>query len=123
MNYVCLDKLFFKTTRKKGCFCLSKSYESNNKEDKNEKTLFEFEINDSLDELRKIEMELLDYLGFNMAEYENIRLDLNYPICDYYKICKKYGLEELKQEHEKQIEKDFGKILFLEKHPKKYIFR
>ena len=37
---------------------------------------------------------------------------LNYPICDYYyKICKKYGLEELKQ-HEKQIEKDFGKFIF-----------
>lgn len=118
-NELCLDNYLLKQPEEKGCFCLSKSYESKNEGDINEKILFEFEINGSLDELRKIKMELLDYLGFNMAEYENIRLDLNYPICDYYKICKKYGVEELKQEHEKQIEKDFGKILFLEKFPEK----
>ena len=61
-------------------------------------------------------MELLDYLGFNMAEDENIRLDLNYPRGNYDDICKKYGVEELEHEHEEQIEKIL-KHLFLENFP------
>ena len=106
-----------------GFFCVSTSYrnEPNPVPGRHDKIfpMFEFELKGGIDELRKVEMELLDYLGFNMTEDENIRTDLNYPKGDYDDICTKYNVEELEHEHEAMLEKDYGKIYFLENFPER----
>lgn len=118
-----LENYLLTYPEEKGFFCVSTSYrnEPNPVEGRHDKIfpMFEFELKGGMDELRKIEMELLDYLGFNMANDENIRLELNYPQGDYDEICKKYGVEELEHEHEEQIEKDFGSVFFLENFPER----
>ena len=45
--------------------------------------MFEFELKGGIDELRKVEMELLDYLGFGK------KLEMDYPCEDYDNICQK----------------------------------
>ena len=118
-----LENYLLTYPEEKGFFCVSTSYrnEPNPVEGRHDKIfpMFEFELKGGMDELRKVEMELLDYLGFNMANDENIRLELNYPRGDYDDICKKYGVEELEHEHEEQIEKDFGSAFFLENFPER----
>lgn len=118
-----LENYLLTYPEEKGFFCVSTSYrnEPNPVEGRHDKIfpMFEFELKGGMGELRKVEMELLDYLGFNMAEDENIRLELNYPRGDYDDICKKYGVDELEHEHEEQIEKDFGRAFFLENFPER----
>lgn len=118
-----LENYLLTYPEEKGFFCVSTSYrnEPNPVEGRHDKIfpMFEFELKGGMDELRKVEMELLDYLGFNMANDENIRLELNYPRGDYDDICEKYGVEELEHEHEEQIEKDFGSAFFLENFPER----
>ena len=48
--------------------------------------MFEFELKGGMDELRKMEGELLDYLGFQRKE------DGTFPSDDYDNVCKTYGL-------------------------------
>jgi aspartyl/asparaginyl-tRNA synthetase len=76
--------------------------------------MFEFELKGGIDELRKVEMELLDYLGFNVEGEK-----MNYPRDDYDNICKKYDVDELEHEHEEMLEKDYGKAFFLENFPQR----
>ena len=118
-----LENYLLTYPEEKGFFCVSTSYrnEPNPVEGRHDKIfpMFEFELKGGMDELRKVEMELLDYLGFNMTEDENIRLELNYPRGDYDDICKKYGVEELEHEHEEQMEKDYGRAFFLENFPER----
>jgi len=106
-----------------GFFCVSTSYrnEPNPVPGRHDKIfpMFEFELKGGIDELRKVEMELLDYLGFNMTEDENIKTNLDYPKGDYDDICKKYDVEELEHEHEAMLEKDYGKVYFLENFPER----
>ena len=106
-----------------GFFCVSTSYrnEPNPVPGRHDKIfpMFEFELKGGMDELRKVEMELLDYLGFNMSNDENIRLEKNYPRDDYDNICKKYDVDELEHEHEEQLEKDYGNVFFLENFPER----
>ncbi len=120
-----LENYLLTYPEEKGYFCVSTSYKNdpNTVEGMHDKNfpMFEFELKGGMDELRKVEMELLDYLGFNMAEYENIRLDLNYQRGNYDDICKKYGVEELEPKHEEQIEKNFGRVFFLENFPERII--
>ena len=56
----------------------------------------------------QVEMELLDYLGFNMAAHENIRLILIIHVV-ITPACKKYGVEG--QKYTCQIEKILKHIL------------
>ena len=101
-----------------GFFCLSTSYrnEPNPVEGRHEKIfpMFEFELKGGIDELRKVEMELLDYLGFN-KEGET----MTYPRDDYDNIAKKYDVAELDNIHEEYIERDYGKAFFLENFPRR----
>ena len=70
--------------------------------------MFEFELKGGMDELRKMEGELLDYLGFNRKE------DGTFPSGDYDDVCKTYGLnvetDELENEHEERLGQDHGPI-------------
>tara|TARA_B100000787_G_C16175633_1_gene288859 strand:- start:280 stop:1122 length:843 start_codon:yes stop_codon:yes gene_type:complete len=101
-----------------GFFCLSTSYrdEPNPVEGRHDKIfpMFEFELKGGIDELRKVEMELLDYLGFN-----NDGETMTYPRDDYDNVAKKYDVDELDHIHEEYIERDFGKAFFLEQFPRR----
>jgi aspartyl/asparaginyl-tRNA synthetase len=99
-----------------GFFCVSTSYrnEPNPIPGRHDKIfpMFEFELKGGIDELRKIEEELLVYLGFNKAEGR-------YPSEDYDELCNKYGVDELEHEHEEQMNKDYGPVFFLEHFPQR----
>ena len=100
-----------------GFFCLSTSYR--NEPDpipgRHDRIfpMFEFEIKGGMDELKKLEGELLDYLGFKRNE------DNTYPSEDYDTICEKYGVDELENEHEERLEIDYGPVFFLENFPER----
>ncbi len=118
-----LENYLLTYPEEKGFFCVSTSYrnEPNPVPGRHDKIfpMFEFELKGGMDELRKVEMELLDYLGFNMTKDENIRNELDYPRDDYDNICKKYNVNELEHEHEEQLEKDYGNVFFLENFPER----
>ena len=113
-----LENYLLTYPEEKGFFCVSTSYrnEPNPVPGRHDKIfpMFEFELKGGIDELRKVEMELLDYLGFNV-EGEL----MNYPRDDYDNICKKYEVDELEHEHEEMLEKDYGKAFFLENFPQR----
>jgi len=113
-----LEHYLLEHPEEKGFFCLSTSYrnEPNPVEGRHDKIfpMFEFELKGGIDELRKVEMELLDYLGFN-KEGET----MTYPQDDYDNVAAKYGVDELDHIHEEYMERDFGKAFFLEHFPLK----
>tara|TARA_Y100000385_G_scaffold146009_1_gene151652 strand:+ start:140 stop:676 length:537 start_codon:yes stop_codon:yes gene_type:complete len=75
--------------------------------------MFEFELKGGMDELKKVEGELLDYLGFKRSE------DGTYPFGDYDDVSKAYGVDELENEHEEKLERDNGPVFFLENFPER----
>jgi len=113
-----LEHYLLEHPEEKGFFCVSTSYrnEPNPVEGRHDKIfpMFEFELKGCIDCLRKVEMELLDYLGFN-KEGES----MTYPRDDYDNVAKKYDVEELDHIHEEYMERDFGKAFFLEHFPLK----
>ena len=100
-----------------GFFCLSTSYRNEPNPIPGRHNLifpmFEFELKGGIDELRKVEMELLEYLGFKKNDAGI------YPQGDYDDVCKKYSVDELEHEHEERLEKDHGPVFFLENFPER----
>ena len=104
-----------------GFFCLSTSYrnEPDPVPGRHDRIfpMFEFEIKGGMDELRKVEAELLDYLGFNRGA------DGSYPSGDYDDVCRSYGVDvvsgELENEHEEKLGEDHGPVFFLENFPER----
>ena len=96
-----------------GFFCLSTSYrdEPNPVEGRHDKIfpMFEFEIKGGLDELLQMEKDLLAHLGFGSAD--------SFPEGDYVDVAKNYGVTELENEHEAQLEQDHGPVFFLKMFP------
>ncbi len=96
-----------------GVFCMSTSY-------RNEKNpipgrhkivfpMFEFELQGSLPDLEKFEMELLEYMGFGGRDkYHHKKYD---ELKEYYEV------EELKTEHENRMLEDFGPVVFCKEFP------
>ena len=112
-----LEHYLLQHPEEKGFFCLSTSYrnEPNPVPGRHDKIfpMFEFELKGGMDELREVEKELLEYLGFRKGG------NGEYPADDYDNICKKYGVDELDHEHEEKLEKDYGSIFFLENFPER----
>ena len=112
-----LEHYLLERPEEKGFFCLSTSYrnEPNPVPGRHDKIfpMFEFELKGGMDELRKVEKELLEYLGFRKGDHGDYHGD------DYDKVCEKYGVEELEHEHEEQLEKDYGSVFFLENFPER----
>ena len=110
-----LEHYLLEHPEENGFFCVSTSYrnEPNPVEGRHDKIfpMFEFELKGGIDELRKVEQELLHFLGFRKTEGE-------YPRGDYEDVSKRYGVDELEHEHEKQLETDHGPVFFLENFPK-----
>ena len=71
--------------------------------------MFEFEMKGGMDELLKLEKELLEFLGFGSVE--------SFPEDDYVNISKRYNVEELEHEHEEQLRKDHGPVYFIKNFP------
>jgi len=110
-----LEHYLLEHPEENGFFCVSTSYR--NEPDpipgRHERIfpMFEFELKGGMDELRKMEVELLEYLGFKKNEKGE------YPSGNYDDVTKEYGVIELDNEHEERLEKDHGSVFFLENFP------
>ncbi|HEU4715897.1 MAG TPA: amino acid--tRNA ligase-related protein [Candidatus Saccharimonadales bacterium] len=89
-----------------GVFCVSTSYRNEpNPVPGRHKLIFpmfEFELKGSVEELKKFEAEMLDYLGFGG--------DYTYKTYDELKAF--YKTEELSHEDENKMQQDFGAVVF-----------
>ena len=96
----------------KGVFCVTTSYRNEpfpipGRHDKIF-PMFEFESCGGMNELKKLESELLQFLGFPS------------PVsCQYEDICQRYGVDELKSEHELKMQQEFGNVISLEQFPQR----
>ncbi|MBN2585173.1 transposase [Patescibacteria group bacterium] len=94
-----------------GVFCISTSYrdEQHPIEGRHDKIfpMFEFESFGDMQDLMRLERELLAYLGFKSP-----MLEMNYSdIADHY------GVEEIEAEQELLMSKDFAPVVFLKNFP------
>lgn len=96
-----------------GFFCISTSFrnEPNPVPGRHDKIfpMFEFECRGSMEELVKLEKELLVFMGF--GEENTFHED------DYLNYSNNYNVTELEHEHEASMENDFGKVCFIKNFP------
>lgn len=96
-----------------GVFCVSTSYrnEPNPIPGRHEIifSMFEFEAKGNMDDLRELETELCNYLGFGEKD--------TFVYKQYSELADKYGSEDLTSDHELQMEKEYGSVVFLENFP------
>lgn len=96
-----------------GVFCVSTSYrnEPNPTPGRHERIfpMFEFESKGTIEELRQLEVELCEHLGLGMGSA--------FPHAAWLDMAKHYGADDITGAHEKQMEKDFGRVVFLENFP------
>lgn len=96
-----------------GVFCLSTSYRNEPKPvpGRHERIfpMFEFESKGTLDDLRRLEVDLCEYLGLGRQK--------DFAHKDYAALAAEYGVEEITNKEEKQMAHDFGRVVFLEKFP------
>ena len=94
-----------------GYFCMTTSFrnEPNPVPGRHDKVfgLFEVEMKGSLNDLINLWRELCEFLGYQGTYHE----------VDYDDVCKKYDVRELEHEHEEQLYKDFGQVVFLKDFP------
>jgi aspartyl/asparaginyl-tRNA synthetase len=99
-----------------GYYCVSTSYrnEPNPVPGRHDKIfpMFEFEMKGGMEEMKKMEEELLDHLGFNKFYSSG-----TYPEGDYMDVAEKYGVKELEHEHEEKLRQDYGPVFFLKHFP------
>ena len=93
-----------------GYFCLSTSYrnEPNPIEGRHDKIfpMFEFELKGGMDELQKLEEELIEDLGYTT------KVEGEYDI-----VAKEFNTKEIEHEHEQEIYKKYGPVFFLKNFP------
>lgn len=95
-----------------GVFCVTTSYRNEpfpipGRHDKIF-PMFEFEAAGGIDTLKKLEAELLEFLGFPA------------PVsCLYEDICHKYGTDEISAETELKMQKELGNVISLEYFPQR----
>ena len=94
-----------------GCFCISTSYrqEKDPIPGRHEMIfpMFEFEAKGGMEELKKLERELLEFLGFDEPIERN-----------YDDVCQDYGgVEILEDEHESRMWKELGHCVSLQNFP------
>ena len=102
-----------------GYFCVSTSYrdEPNPVPGRHDKIfpMFEFEIKGGMEDLQKIEEELLEFLGF--PKFGEVAGSKFYPEGNYIDVAEKYQVKELENEHEEQLYKEYGPVFFLKNFP------
>ena len=98
-----------------GVFCLSTSF-------RNEQNpvpgrhkiifpMFEFESKGSINDLKKLEEELIEYLGFKQKG--------DFVHQTYDQLAQKYQTNDLSHKEENKMEKDYGPVVFLENFPQR----
>jgi aspartyl/asparaginyl-tRNA synthetase len=96
-----------------GVFCVSTSYRAEKNPVPGRHQLifpmFEFESRGTIDDLQKLEAELLEHLGFGARD--------SFPRKNYDELAKKYGTTDLSYKEELKMQHDFGNALFLEQFP------
>lgn len=96
-----------------GVFCVSTSFRNEpNPIPGRHKILFpmfEFESKGTIDDLRKLEEELLSYLGFGSVA--------SFVHKSYDSLAAHYGVSDLSSAEENNMKIDFGNIVFLERFP------
>ncbi len=96
-----------------GYFCVSTSYrnEPNPIHGRHDLIfpMFEFEMPGTVSELKFLEAELLDFLGFPGGD--------EYFVIAYEDAAKSYGVEELTATHEERLYQDEGPVVFLHSFP------
>jgi aspartyl/asparaginyl-tRNA synthetase len=94
-----------------GVFCITTSYrdEKNPIPGRHERIfpMFEFESHGSIDDLRQLEKDLVNHLGFTSPQKE----------LDYETAAKFYKTSTLESEHELKMVQDFAPITFLQHFP------
>lgn len=96
-----------------GVFCVSTSYRAEKNpipgRHKIIFPMFEFESQGTIDDLRILEAELLQFLGFGELK--------DFPHKTYDELAEYYRVSELSHTEENKMEADFGKVIFLEQFP------
>ena len=107
-----LEHELLKNPNYPGVFCISTSYrnEPNPIPGRHEKIfpMFEFESKGNLDDLIKLESDLLVYLGLESP-----------VVYDYEDLATKYDVSILETEHEERMEKDIGKSVIIQHFPER----
>ena len=104
-----------------GVFCITTSYrnEPNPVEGRHDKIfpMFEFESHGSMDDMIKLEKELLHHLGFNILDDELTLAD--FPEITYDEASERYDVELLDYEEEEMLckEASYGNCVFLKDFP------
>lgn len=97
-----------------GVFCMSTSYreEANPKPGRHNFIfpMFEFESHGGIDELLKLEKELIEFLGFKMSPSFEI---------DYEHACERYNTDEIHSTQEEAIGEDIGPYIMLKNFPER----
>jgi len=105
-----LEHELLKNPELDGVYCISTSYrqEKNPIPGRHELIfpMFEFESKGTMEDMLKLEKDLLVWLGFNVG------YDVNYD-----DICADYGTEIIENEHETKLCKEYGDIVFLKNFP------
>ena len=106
-----LEYELLKNPHWEGCFCISTSYRQEKDPIPGRHELifpmFEFESKGGMNELKKLESELLEFLGFDSPIERN-----------YEDLCKEYGgVQILEDEHESRMWKELGHCISLQNFP------
>ena len=113
-----LEYELLKNPTLKGVFCITTSYrnEPNPVEGRHDKIfpMFEFESHGDMDDLIKLEMELLDHLGFRQGHHQSIYPRVKYD--EYSKLC---GVDDLGYAEEEALCADYGDVTFLTDFPQR----
>jgi aspartyl/asparaginyl-tRNA synthetase len=96
-----------------GVFCVSTSYRQEPRPVPGRHNIvfpmFEFESHGTLDDLRKLEIELLVYMGFGQES--------DFKHFTYKELAQKYNVDELTNEHENKMDKEIAHNTFIEYFP------
>ena len=108
-----LEYELLKNPELEGVFCLSTSYrnEPNPIKGRHQKIfpMFEFESKGDMQDLIKLEEELLTFLGFEEGSTH----------CTYDGLCERYEVENLEAEHEERMNQEISSKLFLKYFPQR----
>jgi aspartyl/asparaginyl-tRNA synthetase len=109
-NQMVLEEQLLQNPEWGGVFCITTSYRDEKKpiEGRHKKVfkMVEFESKGTIEDLHKLEVELLEFLGFKK------------PVSiDYNKLCDEYGTDILESNHEELMWRDLGSSISLQNFP------
>lgn len=111
-NQMILEDLLLNFPDVPGYFCTTTSYryEPNPIEGRHQRVfgMFEFELHGDINDLQKLEIELLEHLGYDVNKFTE---------GNYFDVAKHYETDEISHEYEQKIYEDHGAVFFLKNFP------